>query len=86
MSDIDNYVWGYIDGGQITSKTYKIFWNIEIKHTNDGYFFKTVPIQSGYKYTSDYWEAKSILEKVNNAIQLLGLADKATTGIIEEDN
>jgi hypothetical protein len=85
--DHDDYVWGYIDGGTPTKKiTYKVWWDIAIKHTTDGYFYKSVPIQKGFKYTDDHWQAKQILEKVNDAIQLLGLADKATTGILEEES
>lgn len=82
--DQDNYVWGYIDGGPVTTKTYKVFWDIAIRHSTDGYFYKTVPIQKGHKYTTDYEQAKEILEKVNNAIILLGMGDISKTGIVEE--
>lgn len=64
--------------------TYKVWWRIRARHTNDGYFYKTIEIHKGYKYCLDYWEAKEELEKINKSILALGLAELAETGIKEE--
>ena len=64
---------------------YKIWWTFKFKDTEDGYFYKTVEFHKGFKYVADYFDAKDLIDKVNNAIMLLGMTDIAEVGMEKEE-
>lgn len=65
---------------------YKVWWILKFKHSDDGYFFKYIEFHRSHKYVTDYFDAKELLDKVDRAIILLGLAHLSETGMEKEDD
>jgi hypothetical protein len=63
---------------------YKVSWTLSYKHTTDGYFYKSKQFHSSYKFVHDYYDAKELVEKLNNATTLLGLGHLAEVTMEKE--
>jgi hypothetical protein len=65
---------------------YKVWWILKFRHTDDGYFYKFMEFHKGHKYVQDYFDAKELLSKVNDAIMMLGLGTISETGMEKEED